>query len=74
MKDVVSCDKPRGGANNLRTGDFRMGQPVLSNIKTSPPEFIGWWKQTRGTEPSKYPLEKKIIMILLVVASERGIA
>ena len=27
MKDVVSCDKPRGDANNLRSGDFRMGKP-----------------------------------------------
>jgi hypothetical protein len=27
MKDVTSCDKPRGGANNLRSVDFRMGQP-----------------------------------------------
>ena len=29
-------------------------------------------KQTRGTETSKYPEEKKIIMIPLVVASETG--
>jgi len=28
MKDVVSCDKPRGAANKRRSGDFRMGQPV----------------------------------------------
>ncbi len=27
-KDVISCDKLRGGANNLRSADFRMGQPV----------------------------------------------
>jgi hypothetical protein len=27
MKDVVSCDKPRGDANSLRSGDFRMGKP-----------------------------------------------
>ena len=25
MKDVVSCDKPREGANNHQSGDFRMG-------------------------------------------------
>ena len=29
---------------------------------------------TRGTETSKYPEEKKITMIPLVVASEQGIA
>ena len=29
MKDVISCDKLRGGANNLRSGDFRMGKPGI---------------------------------------------
>ena len=32
MKDVVSCDKPRLGANNRLTGDLRMGQPNQSNV------------------------------------------
>ena len=27
MKDVISCDKLRGAANELRSGDFRMGKP-----------------------------------------------
>ena len=27
MKDVISCDKPRGLANTNRSADFRMGQP-----------------------------------------------
>ena len=27
MKDVISCDKPRVGANDLWCADFRMGQP-----------------------------------------------
>ncbi len=27
MKDVISCDKLRGGANNLLSEDFRMGKP-----------------------------------------------
>jgi len=27
-KDVLSCDKPRGVAKELRSADFRMGQPV----------------------------------------------
>jgi hypothetical protein len=31
MKDVISCDKLRGGANNLRSEDFRMGQPGTLN-------------------------------------------
>jgi len=28
-KDVVSCEKPRGAANERRTLDIRMGKPVL---------------------------------------------
>ena len=35
-------------------------------------EFIGGAKQTRRTETSKYPQEKKSIEIPLVAASERG--
>ena len=27
MKDVISCDKPRLGANDPCPADFRMGQP-----------------------------------------------
>src|SRR5712692_9429719 len=59
MKDVASCDKPRGAANRHRSGDFRMGQPLWSHIQRSPAEFIGREKQTRGSEPSQYPEEKK---------------
>ena len=46
MKDVISCDKLRVGANNLRSGDFRMGQPIMSNIMISLSESIGWGKPT----------------------------
>ena len=28
MKDVISCEKLRGGANILRSGDIRMGKPT----------------------------------------------
>jgi hypothetical protein len=31
MKDVVRCDKLRGAANELRSGDFRMGKPIFSD-------------------------------------------
>lgn len=66
MKDVISCDKPRLGANNLQPVDFRMGQPIILKV---------WCiAQTRRTETSKYPVEKKTIVIPLVAASERGIA
>ena len=28
-KDVISCEKPRVGANDLRSADIRMGQPAM---------------------------------------------
>ena len=37
-------------------------------------DIVSERKQTRRTETSKYPEEKKTIVIPLVVASERGIA
>src|SRR5438552_17345474 len=61
MKDVASCDKPRGAASRLRSGDFRMGQPLARQVARSPAEFIGGEKRTRGSEPSQYPEEKKAI-------------
>ena len=74
MKDATTCDKPRIGGNNLRPVDFRMGQPVTSNVVTSMPEYIRYVKTTRGTETSQYPEEKKSTEIPLVAASERGVA
>ena len=41
MKDVVSCDKPRVGANNLLSGDFRMGEPFPGNAGKLLFEYIG---------------------------------
>ena len=35
MKDVISCDKLRLGANDPWPGDFRMGQP--NQLKTDYP-------------------------------------
>ena len=31
-KDVISCEKPRGAANELRSGDVRMGKPTTANL------------------------------------------
>ena len=42
-KDVTSCDKPRGGANALRSADFRMGQPGGSD-----PVTLGYLGSERG--------------------------
>ncbi len=63
MKDVTTCDKPRIGGNNLRPVDFRMGQPDPGNAGSSTTESIGCVKTTRRTETSKYPVEKKTIVI-----------
>ena len=71
MKDAITCDKPRIGGSNLIPGDFRMGQPAISNVMASTPEYIGCLKTTRGTETSQYPEEEKTIVISLVAASEK---
>jgi len=68
MKDVVSCDKRRRGANNHRPGDVRMGKPGVGHA--TPPERV----PTEGTETSKYLEEEKSTEIPPVAASERGIA
>ena len=47
-----------------------MGKPTASAV--SAPEYIGCGGDTRGTETSKYPEEKKSTEIPLVAASERG--
>ena len=46
MKDVISCDKPRVGANNLRSGDIRMGQPIWINLQVLLLEYIGQIEST----------------------------
>ena len=53
MKDVVSCDKPRVSANNFRSEDFRMGQPVSGYAGTLPVEHIGWVELTGRIDTSK---------------------
>ncbi len=63
MKDVTTDDMLRGGGSNLVSVDFRMGQPISSNVDISIPEYIGYEKPTQGTETSKYLEEEKIIMI-----------
>ena len=49
-----------------------MGKPAAQAASVS--EYIGYGGETRGTETSKYPEEKKSTEIPLVVASERGAA
>ena len=49
-----------------------MGKPTASAVLHA--ESIGVRKQTRGTDTSQYPEEKKSTETPQVVASERGIA
>ena len=68
MKDVTSCDKLRGGANihyirRFPNGATHCAEGVVFRVSG---------KQTRRTETSYYPVEKKTIVIPLVVAIERG--
>jgi hypothetical protein len=80
MKDAVTGDTPRTGGSNLRPGDFRMGQPVQSNVCTLCTEYIGAEELTRGTEISKYPEENRTTIPIYrdnippVATSEKGTA
>ncbi len=49
-----------------------MGKPACRHGHAQLTEFIGKLRQTRGTETSKYPEEKKTTVIPSVAASERG--
>ena len=40
-----------------------MGKPTARNGVVFLPEYIGYQRQTRGTETSKYPEEEKAIAI-----------
>ena len=67
-KDVTSCDKLRRGANIRYIRRFLNGVTHHDEDVVS----IAIWRQTRRTETSKYPEEKKTKVIPLVVAIERG--
>ncbi len=59
MKDVISCDKLRGGANILSIRRFPNGETLP--VEDRKLRVSG--EQTRRTETSKYPEEKKTIVI-----------
>ena len=68
MKDVISCDKPWVGANNLWSKDFRMGQP--NRLKTC--YHYSSSEANEGNWNILVPLGRENkLMISLVVASER---
>ena len=52
MKDVVSCDKPWGAANRLRSMDVRMGKPGRGNALSPTDEHIVGVEVSEGIEPS----------------------
>lgn len=64
-KGVVSCEKPGGAARERRGRDTRMGQPAWEKSHARESE-------TRGSETSQYPEEKKSNEIPQVEAIERG--
>ena len=72
MKGAASCDKPRGGANGLQSGDSRMGEPARGHALAPRAELIGPAEATGGTETSKYPEEGKSTENPRVAASESG--
>ena len=49
-----------------------MGEPTMRNGIVSSREFIACWRQTQGTETSKYLEEEKENSIPWVAASETG--
>jgi hypothetical protein len=61
MKDVISCDKLRVGANNRLIRRFPNGATHPDEDRISF-RAIGK-KLTRGTETSQYPVEKKTKVI-----------
>jgi hypothetical protein len=70
MKDGTNTDMLRGAVSKLWSGDFRMGKPTVRNGTGFISEYIGYKRQTRGTETSKYPEEEKANAISWVAASE----
>ena len=72
MKDVASCDKPRGAANRHYIRGFPNGETHAGKTGIQPAEYIGRYEQTQGSEPSQYLEEKKATAIPKVVASEIG--
>jgi hypothetical protein len=67
-KDVISCEKLRGSANRSYIRRCPNGATHHAEGMVS----AAMQRQTRGTETSKYPEEKKTTVIAPVVASERA--
>ena len=70
MKDVASCDKPRGAASRHYIRGCPNGETHWGKTSVRLTEFIGGNERTQGSEPSQYLKEKKETSIAKVVASE----
>ena len=46
-KDVTSCEKLRGAANELRSVDIRMGKPGCGHAQSLYDEYIVMQRETR---------------------------
>ena len=71
-KDAPNGETRRGAVRTQRSVDIRMGEPGIHHRMSPMPEYIRHEGETRGTETSKYPEEKKTKVIPKVVASEIG--
>ena len=72
MKGAASGDTPRGGADGLRSGGARMGEPSGGHAPLPCTESNRCTEATRGTETSQYPEEEKSTEIPGVAASGTG--
>ncbi len=74
MKDVASCDKPRGAASGLRSEDFRMGQPGRGHTRSSCGECIAVRGERGEVKYLSTPRKRNQSEIPPVATSERGTA
>ena len=72
MKDVVSCDKPRGAAKQALIRGFLNGGTRSASWRIICNPIHKLQRRTQRTETSKYLQEKKTTVIPQVAASERG--
>jgi hypothetical protein len=72
MKDVASCDKPRGAASELRSEDLRMGQPGRGHARSSCGECITARGERGEVKYLSTPRKRNQLEIPLVATSERG--
>ena len=58
-KDAPNGETRRGAVRTQRSVDIRMGEPGIHHRMSPMLEYIRHEGETRGTETSKYPEEKR---------------